>query len=405
MGRFKYTALDSDNTQVDGILHADDQQNAAKSLAQQGLRPLQIRPYRQVSWPKWIRARHFGQEKLTKADIEFFTNQIGLLLKSGLSLDNALRVMKRHSSKPAFKKFIGEIEQKIKEGKLFSQALSGYPHFSQMYINIIRAGEEGGILPVMLRRIANYQATFQELSQYIISASIYPLFLLMVGFFAIVILLTTILPRFEILFEGLGRELPGHIIYLMATAKAISQYPFLTVMVLAGVPMAIIAFFKTSQGKEFYDRWALKTPIVSGFIRDLETTRIFRTIEVLVNNGVHLASALKIGSGVAGNIAFRHLLNQATLALKEGRRIGKCLDEEKLFPELATELLSIGEESGRVGEMCGQIADHFENELKVRIKRITALVEPIFILLISLVAGYVVLSMLTVILSINDIAV
>ena len=144
--------------------------------------------------------------------------------------------------------------------------------------------------------------------------------------------------------------------------------------------------------------------MLSGFVRNLETTRIFRTIEVLVNNGVHLAAALKIGSGVAVNAEYRRLLNQATRALQEGRRIGQRLSAEKLFPELATELLSIGEESGRVGEMCGQIADHFEKELKERIKRLTAMVEPVFILLIAVVAGYVVISMLSVILSINDIA-
>lgn len=407
MGQFKYSALDANNHPLDGLIEAPDQESAAKRLLQQGLRPLNIHRHRQggLGLPQGFNLRLlFRQEKLNRTDIEFFTNQIGLLLKSGLALDQALRVMKRHSRKRLFQQFVGELEQKIKEGKSFSQALADYPHFSPMYLNIVRAGEEGGILPAMLMKIAGYQAAFQELKQYVISASIYPLFLLAVGFLAIIILLTTILPRFEILFEGMGQQLPGHVVMLMALAKLISSHPLLTALVVAGPPLAAWRYFKSEDGKTRLDHWALRIPVLSGFVRNLETTRIFRTIEVLVNNGVHLAAALKIGSGVAVNAEYRRLLNQATRALQEGRRIGERLSAENLFPELATELLSIGEESGRVGEMCGQIADHFEKELRERIKRLTAMVEPIFILLIAVVAGYVVISMLSVILSINDIA-
>ena len=408
MGRFKYTALDADGKTLDGVLDGADQDDAARRLMQQGLRPLAIHRQRQEGIPGLSLGMAWGirfrQDRLTRSDIDFFTKQIGLLLRSGLALDQALRVMKRHSAKPVFQQFVGELEQKIKEGRSFSQALSDYPHFSPMYINIVRAGEEGGILPAMLVKIAGYQATFQELKQYVISASIYPLFLLVVGFLAIIILLTTILPRFEVLFEGMGQQLPGHVAAMMAMAKGIGEHPLLTSLLVIGPPIGVVRYFQSAPGREQFDRWALRIPVLSGFVRVLETTRIFRTIEVLVNNGVHLAAALKISSGVAVNAEYRRLLNHATRALKEGRRIGQRLATEKLFPELATDLLSIGEESGRVGEMCGQIADHFEKELKERIKRLTAMVEPIFILLIAVVAGYVVISMLSVILSINDIA-
>ncbi len=149
---------------------------------------------------------------------------------------------------------------------------------------------------------------------------------------------------------------------------------------------------------------SIRLPIMAPFIKDLETTRIFRTLEVLVNNGVHLAIALKISSGVAGNREFQRLLRQATTALKEGQRVGLKLKGAGLLPDLAGDLLAVGEESGRVGEVCGQIADHYEEGLRNKTKRIIALVEPLFILLIAIGAGYVVISMLSVILSINEIA-
>lgn len=403
MSLYKYTAIDNDNATVDGVLEATDKDTVAQRLMLKGLRPLDIRRYHEGKLPSFSFIENFRQHKLTKTDIDFFTNQIGLLLNSGLSLDASLRVMKQHSHKPAFKDFTGQMEQKLKEGKSFSQALADYPVFSPMYINIVKAGEEGGILPAMLMKISEYQSTFQELKQFIVSASIYPLFLLVVGILAITVLVTTILPRFEVLFEGLGQQLPLHVRVMMDTAKGIGNHPFVALFLLGAPPVALVSYLKTKDGKIMYDRLSLKVPLLSGFIRDLETTRIFRTLEVLVNNGVHLATALKISSGVANNFQYRHLLNRATDALKEGRQIGQKLKGEGLVPDLAADLLSIGEESGRVGPVCGQIADHYEKELRVRIKRIIALIEPLFILLIAVIAGYVVISMLSVILSINDI--
>jgi general secretion pathway protein F len=228
--------------------------------------------------------------------------------------------------------------------------------------------------------------------------------LMVIGLAALTILITTILPRFDILFEGMDKQLPLNVRILMDTAKFITDHFIITTMLIIGPPIALFSYIRTKEGKIFYDRLAIKTPLLADIIRDLETTKIFRTLEVLVSNGVHLATALKISSGVASNLAYQQLLQQATVALKSGQQIGKQLKAEGLFPDLAVDLLSIGEESGQVGQVCGQVADHYENELRTRIKRIIALIEPFFILALAVVVGYVVISMLTVILSINEIA-
>lgn len=406
MARFSYTALDSDQSMQEGVIEELDKESAARRLMRRGLKPLEIRPYsekRKIGIA--IPFERFQRNKLTKKDVDFFTKQIGLLLNAGLSLDKSLRVMKQHSQNPVFKDFTADLERKLKEGKSFSQALSDYPIFSSMYINMVRAGEEGGILPAMLAKVGDYQKTFQELKQFIISASIYPLFLLTVGIIAIFVLITAILPRFEMLFEGMGTQLPVHVQFLIQTSKLVSDHFVIVLLLIVSVPAALIYYLRTPEGKSKYDRLVTRVPLLSDFIRDLETTRIFRTLEVLVNNGVHLATALKISSGVAVNQQYQQALGRATEALKEGKQIGQRLKNEALLPDLATDLLSIGEESGQVGYVCGQVADHYENELRVSIKRIISLIEPVFILLIALVAGYIVLSMLSVILSINDIAV
>jgi general secretion pathway protein F len=405
MVMFKYTAQDKDNSVKEGVLDEPDKAAVARNLILQGLRPLEIKSHKsdrkkQFSLP----VLQLGKNKITKADIDFFTRQISLLLSAGLSLDAALRAMKENSQKEAFKQFAGSLERDLKEGKSFSQALADYPYFSPMYVNIVKAGEEGGILPAMLMKISEYQSTFRELQQFIISASIYPLFLLIVGIVAIIILITTILPRFEVLFEGMGQQLPAHVTVMMVSAGFISDNLIICLLLFAAPIAGVVYYLKTPSGKEKVERLSVKIPGVAGFVQDLETTRIFRTLEVLVKNGVHLATALRISSGIAVNHLYRNLLNRATDALKEGQRVSDKLKGEGLLPPLAVDLLSIGEESGRVGDVCGQIADHFDEELRTRVKRLIALVEPCFILMIALVAGYIVVSMLSVILSINEIA-
>lgn len=405
MPLFNYSALDNENTLKEGVLDGVDKAVVAQKLLSRGLRPLEIKPHSERKKSAFASLELFKREKITRADIEFFTKQIALLLDAGMSLDGALRVMKQNSNKPAFRNFMGQLERKLKEGKSFSQALAEHSQFSSMYVNIVKAGEEGGILPEMLTKMTEYQTTFHELKQFVISASIYPAFLLVVGFLAICMLLLVILPRFEVLFTGLGHALPVNVALMMGFAKMVRSHVLLSLLALIGPPALLVSYLRSVQGKNVFDRLMIRLPVLKGFVSDLETTRIFRTIQVLVENGVHLATALKIGSGVATNREYKKVLSRATEALKEGREVGKKLRSEGLLPDLATDLLSIGEESGRVGEVCGQIADHYEYELRARVKRIIALVEPLFILLIAIVAGWVVISMLSVILSINDIAV
>ena len=403
MALFSYIAQDAANQIKRGTLEEASREAAAARLMRSGLRPLEVR--RAMSGRSGMFFKPLQRDRVTRADVAYLTKQVSLLLGAGLSLDAALRTIKQHSHKGSFKDFVGDLERRLKEGKSFSEVLAEHPkHFSPMYVNIVKAGEEGGILPAMLDRIAEYQKSFDELKQFIISASIYPLFLMVVGLAAVIILVTAILPRFELLFAGMGQVLPMHVQLMISAARLVGDHLLIVAMLVVGLPFGLFQYLRSEEGRIAMDRLAIRTPLVSGFVRDLETTRIFRTIEVLVNNGVHLATAMRISSGVAGNREFQRLLQHATSALKEGQRVGGKLKGSGLLPDLAADLLSIGEESGRVGQVCGQIADHYEEGLRLKTKRLIALIEPLFILVIALVAGYVVISMLSVILSINDIA-
>lgn len=402
MPLFKYQAQSTEGV-VEGVIEAADAPGAGQSLLRQGLRPFAIEPYEQKKRGSLSTAARLRQGRLKGGDMEFFTSQLALLVKGGMSLDGALRLIARQTDKKALRDFAQRLEHKLKEGLALSTALEQEPAFNPMYANIVKAGEEGGVLPEMLDNIAEYQAQARELRQFIISSSIYPLILLAAGFAILIVLFTVILPRFKLLFEGLGKELPFNVALLMAVADFISNHLVLSFAALAGLPTLLVFYARSDRGRRDLDNLAIRLPVFKGFVRDIETTRIFKTLEVLVKNGVHLVTALRISAGVATNRHYKTLLAQATVALKEGQQVAPKL-HGGLFPTLAVDLLAIGEESGRVGETCGQIARHFEKQLKERLKRFIALVEPVFLLIMAFGAGYIVLSMLSVILGMNDIS-
>ncbi|MEN8257570.1 MAG: type II secretion system F family protein [Thermodesulfobacteriota bacterium] len=401
MPLFKYQAQSPEGV-TEGVIEGDDIHTASQLLLRQGLRPFSIAPYEKKKSSSLFAGAKMRSGRLKSADIEFFTSQLALLVKGGMSLDGALRLIAKQTEKMELRDFAIRLENKLKEGLALSTALLEEPAFNSMYANIVKAGEEGGVLPEMLDNIADYQAQARELRQFVISSSIYPLILLTAGFGILIVLFTVILPRFKVLFEGMGKELPMNVAMLMAIADFMSSHLLLTLLVLTGLPALLFFYAKSERGQQSFDDMAIKFPVLKGFVRDIETTRIFRTLEVLVKNGVHLVTALRISAGVATNRHYKELLARATVALKEGQQVAPKL-HGNLIPDLAVDLLAIGEESGRVGETCGQIAQHFEKQLKERLKRFIALVEPAFLLIMSFGAGYIVLSMLGVILGMNDI--
>ncbi|MCK5228639.1 MAG: type II secretion system F family protein, partial [Desulfobulbaceae bacterium] len=302
MGLYDYKAVGAGNQVKEGTLDVADTAAAAQKLMMQGLRPIEIKQHTKGKRASFSLDR-LRRKEITRTDIIFFTKQMALLLNAGLSLDASLRTLNQYSAKPAFKEFTGQLERKLKEGKSLSQALSDYPkHFSSMYINIVRAGEEGGVLPSMLLKINEYQAASQELRQFVISSSIYPAILMVTGIVCLLLLFTVILPRFEILFEGMDSHIAFHVRIMMDIARFVNSHLILTLIFLFGPPVLFVRYLGTEEGKRAFDRFSIRMPILSDFIRGMETSRIFRTLEVLVNNGVHLATALKISSGVAGNM-------------------------------------------------------------------------------------------------------
>ncbi len=398
-----YKYIGTKNGEVcEGLVNEPNELSAKRKLQQQDIVPVSIIPYKTKKSYSFSFKKFNQNKKLTQTDISFITKQLALLVDSGKSLDGALRTLSKQAKKPAIQAFTQRLENRIKEGSSLSSALADEPLFSSMYVNIVKAGEEGGALPEMLLNIAESQAEARELKQFIINSTIYPLFLAFAGFCIILALLLGIMPRFETLFSDLGNELPLNITILMAMSTFLTNHPFVSLLLFVSPIIAGYFVLQNSKIKVLTTDISLRLPVVGTLIRNLETTRIFHTLEVLVNNGVHLVSALKIASGVVANHQYRDLLLQATTALEEGQAVAPKL-QGALIDDLAVDLLAMGEESGQIGKVCGQIAKHFEAELRNSVKNLIAVIEPAFILIMAFGVGTIVLSMLSVILSMNDI--
>jgi len=253
MARFKYQALLPGGSQQQGYIEAEDEREAASLLTRQGFRPLSLEPAREEGQGRRGLAAFSTlagrNARLSQAEIDFFTSQLAMLLKAGLQLDTALKLLARHGNEEKLSRFCRELERKLKEGKPLSRALVDYPWFSPIYVNMVRAGEEGGMLPEMLERLSRYQEEMRELKQFVVSSSIYPAFLLVVGLAAILLLLGVILPRFEVVFAGLNQELPAHVRLLMQAARLVSGHPLATAAILLAPPLGLAIFLRTPEGR------------------------------------------------------------------------------------------------------------------------------------------------------------
>jgi general secretion pathway protein F len=386
----------------EGVIAGTDELEVKRKLQQQGILPVSILPCRNKEKSSFSFTFSQQNGKLNQTDIAFVTKQLALLVGGGKSLDGALRSLRKQAKKPAVQEFTLRLENRIKEGASLSEALKAEPLFSSMYVNIVKAGEESGALPEMLMNIVESQQAAHELRQFVISSAIYPLFLAVAGFGIIMALLFGIMPRFETLFAGLSQDLPLNIMVLMAISTFLTSHPLVSLFLCVGPFAAGYFLFRKPAVKRYLADLTLRLPVISSLVRNLETTRIFHTLEVLVKNGVHLVTALKIASGVVAHRQYRDLLIQAAAALKEGQAVAPKL-QGGLIDDLAVDLLAMGEESGQIGRVCGQIASHFEGELRSSVKNLIAVIEPAFILVMAAGVGTIVLSMLSVILSMNDI--
>lgn len=400
---FFFRAVAADGKVRSGSLSGENEKLIARELRKQGLTPVYV-GVAPKSAAIEIKLPSFGKNK--RRDVLFFTQELSTLLNSGVPLDRALSITAELTERASFRFIVLDVLRVLKGGKSLADSLGTHPdYFSDLYINMVRAGEASGALAAIFERLAEFERSRDELRNYIISSMIYPALLALVGLASILLLLTFVVPRFASIFEGSTMKIPVPTQIMLTASVIVKTYWWMAASALAALLIVWRTYTRTPAGRIWWDGLRLKLPLLGDALLKAETARFARAMATLVANTVPLVQSIAIAAATLNNKTIAGALAGVAQGVKRGEGIAVPLRKAGVFPLLASHLLTVGEETGRLDQMFARMADIYENDTRAAIKRFTALFEPLIILVMGIVVGALILSMLLAITSINDVAV
>jgi general secretion pathway protein F len=332
-----------------------------------------------------------------------FTIQLATMLDSGVPLDRALTIGLEIIQDARFKEVVRKIRSNVQAGKSLADTMRDFPaYFSPLYVSIVAAGEFGGFLEVAFRRLADYLEEEQRLRAQVRSAMIYPTLLTVVGGIAVLVLMTFVLPRFTGIFEDLGQSLPLSTSILLSISHFITTYWWLILTFMILLVFGMRGYIGTEPGRFRWDNLKVSFPLIGDLNKKVAVSRFSRTLGTLIESGVPILQALLVAKDTFQNQIFTNAIQEVHDSLKEGENIAPPLRERGVFPPMAIHMIAVGEETGRLSQMLLKVSDIFENEAQAAIKNMISLIEPAMILFFGGVIGFVVLSLLMAITSLNE---
>ncbi|MEK7238236.1 MAG: type II secretion system F family protein [Nitrospirota bacterium] len=402
MESYTYEATTKEGDVMKGTIQAVSERFAIDQIQDMGYFPLNVsRAGKEKTFD--MDALPFLRSRVTEKDVMTFTYQLGVLLDAGFTLDKALSVLLDLSEKKALKSLIKEILSHIKSGKSLSESLSKFPSaFPLFYVNMVKAGETGGFLEETISRMAVYLENSQALKEDIRSALIYPLVLSIVGGAAVVALLTFVVPKFTMIFSDMGKALPLPTIILLAVSNGLRHYWWVVLLFVLGVFFYLRYYLKNESGRRWWDGLKFKLPLFGKLYKEAAVANFARTFGTLLKSGVPILNALQIVKGTLRSERLAEIISSVRDGVKKGRGISEPLKNSDIFPPIAIHMVIVGEETGRLDEMLFKIAERFDLEVRTTVKRLLSLLEPVLILSMGIVVGFIVIAMLMAIFSINE---
>ena len=391
---FAYKATTIQGAVVEGVIEATDERSAIERIKNTGVIPLK------VSSPKEGLRKKISLRSL-KGDLLTFTTELSALLGAGLPLDRGLNILSDVSESSDMKSVVDAILKSIREGSSFSDALQKHPKvFPRIYVNMIRAGEAGGVLDVVLDKLNEFLESSKALKDHIVSVMIYPAILMATSGLSIIILLTYVLPKFTVIFAELGGALPLPTQILLAVSDTLKAYWWIVTAAAVGAWVIFKSYTKSDSGKYKWDSVNLR--LMGDVIRKLETARFCRTLGTLLKSGVPLLQALNNAKDIVNNQVIASAIDAVSAGAKEGKGIAVPLANTKVFPSLALSMIKVGEETGQLDVMLLKVANTYEKSLNVAIKRFVGLLEPIMILTMGMIVAGIIISILMAIFSVIE---
>jgi general secretion pathway protein F len=404
---FQYKALNASGHSVQGLRESDSPKTLRAVLRREGVfltevigeAQAQAQQKREVSVRRWVLGR------VGPRDLAVATRQLAVLAHAGIPLVESLTALVDQVEHERLKRVLSDVKQRVNEGASLADALAAHPRvFSTLYVNMIRAGESSGALEIVLVRLAEFTESQARLRSKIAGTMAYPIAMMVIGSLIMGVLFTVVIPKITQIFANMNTTLPWYTVVTIGVSSFASRYWWL---ILLGLGLAIWSFLRwrrTPAGRERWDRFVLRAPVVGSIVRQIAIGRFARTLSTLLKSGVPVLTALDIVKNILGNTRLAEVVEQARDAIREGESIAAPLKRSGEFPPLVHHMVAIGERSGALEEMLSNVADAYEDQVETTIAALTSLLEPVMIVCMGVVVAFIVFSVLMPILQINNLA-
>ena len=336
----------------------------------------------------------FFQPKVTTKDVVIFTRQFATMIDAGLPLVQCLEILASQQENKTFKKILTSVKQTVEGGSTFADALKQHPKvFDNLYVNLVHAGETGGILDTILRRLAGFMEKAQALKRKVKGAMVYPAVVVTIAVSVVAVLLIFVIPVFKEMFEGAGEKLPGPTLLVLAMSEFVQKYILYILILLGILAYAFRRFYRTEKGRIIFDRLALRAPVFGMLLKKVAVARFCATLGTMISSGVPILDALEITAKTAGNVIVEKAIMNTRTAIAEGRTIAEPLMETGVFPGMVVRMIAVGEATGALDAMLAKISEFYDEEVDAAVEALTQLMEPIMIVFLGGVCGGLVIAM------------
>ncbi len=387
---FQWEGKDRSNRVRKGEIEAASEQEVRAQLGRQRINPTKIKKK-----PKDLFENvSFLQPKVQQRDIIVFCRQFSTMIDAGLPIIQCLDILQAQQENPTFKKMIKDIKESVEGGQTLAESLKKYPkHFDDLFVNMVAAGEAGGILDVILRRLSAYMEKAAKLKSQVKGAMTYPLVTICIAIAVVAVILVFVIPVFEDMFSSMGQALPAPTQIVIGLSDFVKGN---ILWIIIGLVLFIVAFrqyYKTEKGRATIDELSLKLPVVGILIRKVAVAKFTRTMGTMLASGVAILEALDIVARTAGNKSIERAIYQVRSGIAEGQTIADPLAETGVFPPMVCQMIAVGESTGAIDAMLEKIADFYEEEVDQAVENLTAMIEPFMLVFLGVVIGGLVVSM------------
>ena len=401
MGEYLYKATTIGGQTVEGSMDGRDEEAVVQNLHQLGYIPIRIITAQAKG--AGFRLPSFLPRRVGMKDLLIFTQEFSTLISAGLPIDRSLNILGTLTENVRLREVVEDVLKKIEGGNSLAEALNSHPRvFSKLYVNMVRAGESGGFLETILSRLAQYLESTKEIKDQIVSVMIYPLILMIVSGLSIGILVTFVIPRFATIFSDMGQAIPLPTQIILTFSQFVRGFWWIGVGMVAAIYFGLKTYTRDEERRWRWDQFKLRWVVVGDLIKKVEVARFARTLGTLLQSGVSILPAFNLVKEISQNQAISRSISHVHDRLREGKGISKSLEETAIFPPLAIHMIGVGEETGRIDEMLMKVAESYEANVRTAVRRFVSLLEPMILLIMGGVVGFIVLSILLAITSITE---